>query len=314
MDQQNWTSICPPLKTYFLHVQRNVHYDNYLLAVFTVNILSSIAATFSNFVVIVTFLKTASLQTPSNLLIFGLAISDFGAGVLVIPAFCLYKFSEFKRDVDYYCHSGFVFSSGITAFGTTSFLTLTVITADRFLAVHLHLRYKEFVTTNRYIITLIFIWCICIVCISFRLPFYNQDIVIVSTILMVLMVILNAFFIFKISRVIHKHSVQIQAQEQSVQQNITVDLPRYKKSVNTMYYVIGAFMMCYVPFAIVMIWISIDKYFSFEKRCIVTIGETLLLLNSALNPVIYCWRIQEIRAASWHLLRGVWTQSESPTV
>ena len=108
----------------------------------------------------------------------------------------------------------------------------------------------------------------------------------------------------KISRVIRKHSEQMHAQQQQQQQTMR----HHQKSVNIMYYIIGTFTVCYLPsyvFYIVDYGLraaGIDTS-RIEYHYAGHLANTLVLLNSALNPIIYCWRIEEIRQALVKLFR-----------
>jgi hypothetical protein len=307
--RMNWTSLCPPLITYFLHSARNYHYDIFLISAFALNAMTAILASRSNFVVIYTILRTASLQTPSNILILGLAVSEFCSSVIPLPFFSLYKLFEYKRDAASYCLAGMVYITSGTTLALISFITLTAITADRFLAVKLHLRYQELVTTKRYVITLILIWVICLSAVVLRMFAYGVTFLLLTTITFVSLLVLNGYFIVRISKVMRRHSRQIQAQEQSMQQSI--NMPTYKKSVNTMYYVIGSFVLCYIPFAVALFVIYVIPQFKLEIRTYFTVTETHVMFNCALNPMIYCWRIKELRDNCWRLLSRLWKKPEN---
>lgn len=298
-------SHCPPLTTYFDHIPRNSNYDIFLLAIFTINIVIAIFATCSNLVIIGTILRTKSLQTASNILLLGLAISDFFVGVLTVPSFCLYKFSAYLRNLKAYCIGGI----GYFIFGTTlamvSFATLTVITADRFLAVHLHLRYKEFVTVKLYIVILVSIWILSSIGTLLRMLLFDFYFLVFTVTLYLILLILNAFFLYQIAKVIRRHTHQINAQS-NASSNSTMEMPTFKKSVNTMYFIVIAFILCYAPLAFFLVFISImTSDIVLTNRCLFSIGETFLFLNSALNPVIYCWRIEDIRNTSLSLLKSL---------
>jgi hypothetical protein len=268
-----------------------------------VNALIVIMATGLNLLIVLTFVKTTSLrETPSNLLVLCLAISDFGVGVIAQPIFITQLFAQLTRNVSLYMKARVVWSFFGLFLAAASFLTLTAITADRYLAFRLHLRYKELVTTRRYGIVIIFIWIASLVTGLYRLKFEVQTTRVLFFVIYIALLIINAFFLIKISQVIHRHSVQIQAQQQSTQQSI--DMPRYKKSVNTMYFVIGAFCLCYIPYLIFrmrqVIW---NNSIMINWLITHTIIVTLSTLNSVLNPVIYCIRVGEIRTAVCTLLR-----------
>ncbi|XP_031552516.1 G-protein coupled receptor 3-like [Actinia tenebrosa] len=193
----------------------------------------------------------------------------------------------------------------LTIIATSSFLILTTITIDRFLALRLHLRYQEIATRRRCFITLF-----CIFVFSIAVGLCKELIEKKGTLIRVLTIIsvfsflsllfLNAYLIFEISRVIRRHSVQIHSQQQSVKQSI--DMPRYKKSVNTMYYVIGAFVLCYVPYAIVFAAITAINVSPTNAAYAMATVETLVMLNGVLNPIIYCWRIKELREKAMKML------------
>jgi hypothetical protein len=144
----------------FLDESRSQHYDIFLFAVIVINALAAFFAICCNFVVVYIISKTPSLQTPSNILILGLAISDFIVGILSQPFFCLAKYFYVARDIDLFCTTVKVYDSSVNSLGTVSFLTLSAITADRYLAVYLHLRYLELVTVRRYGIVLVCIWSV----------------------------------------------------------------------------------------------------------------------------------------------------------
>ncbi|XP_020916577.1 melanocyte-stimulating hormone receptor-like [Exaiptasia diaphana] len=264
------------------------------ISLISINALSSVVACVLNFLIIATFIKTSSMWTPSYILIVSLAFSDLGVGALVQPVFCVNLFATMKA-----CPSLFDMSSDITqksgwVLVFSSFLTITAITIDRFLALNLHLRYQELVTTQRSLTAVIFIW---ILGLSGLLTQWFHIAEIIYPSVVATLVILNITLMVKISRAVSKHSATIHAQEQAVQGSL--DLPGYKKTVNTMYYIMGTLAVCYVP-------VVSEKIISFViKRSAIAwyLTYTIMLINSALNPVIYFWRIQDMRNALLQLFR-----------
>jgi Na+-transporting methylmalonyl-CoA/oxaloacetate decarboxylase gamma subunit len=179
-----------------------------------------------------------------------------------------------KVKVSLFCTARTFYMTSVWTLGTISFLTLTAITVDRFLAVHLHLRYQELVTTKLYSLIVFLIWVLSLFIGIFRMFVETGgNILTVGVIIFIFLLILNVYIHIKISRVIHRHTVQIQAQQQAAQQSI--DMPRYKKSVNTMYYVIGAFVLCYVPHFVSLAVLAVVKEWTYAIRCLL---ELLMLM------------------------------------
>lgn len=156
---------------------------------------------------------------------------------------------------------------------------------------------------------MIWTFCMTVAIIRLEITSPHKHTLFLSTAIFIVVVLSNIYFILKIALVIRKHSSQIHAQEQSTQQNI--NMPRYRKSVNTMYYiVIGVYALCYVPFLIILLIQGIvgqveyqnsQKLFSMQL-----VSSTLVMFNGVLNPIIYYWRIKELRSGTTRLLRKMW--------
>lgn len=140
-----------------LLLQRSNAYDDFLLTFIIFNCGISIFATFSNITVIYAIWRTPLIQTPSNILILGLSIADLGVGLVTQPAFYLRGIFKLQNQFELFCAAAIVYDKSIWIFPAMSFLNLTAIIVDRFLAVHLHLRYQQLVTVRRCCITLVFV-------------------------------------------------------------------------------------------------------------------------------------------------------------
>ena len=77
-----------------------------------------------------------------------------------------------------------------------------------------------------------------------------------------------------------------------------------------MYYVIGAFVVCYVPAAAALFMIAL---FAMTKDIgiLYSLAISLVMSNSIINPIIYCWRIEDMRNAAKRLLQGICTRNEN---
>jgi len=252
--------------------------------------------------------KTTSLRTPSYILILSLAISDFGVGVLLQPAYFSLLFAQSTINVPLLIISASIISKVFLPLVAASLLTVTAVTIDRFLAIHMHLRYQELVTTKRSCVVVITILIISLSCGLFYSMVKHTAVEMVNVILIFFVVLLNIFLMLKIYRFLRRQSAQIQAQQQSAQP--TINMQRYKRSVNTMYYITGVFVLCYCPTLFTYITFLVTRKTGIELFILYILTYTLLVLNSLLNPVIYFWRIQEMRNAVVQLMRSVRCQCQ----
>ncbi|CAH3022698.1 unnamed protein product [Porites evermanni] len=113
-----------------------------------------------NIVTIHVLRKTPSLPKTLKTLLFSLTISDLLVGLLVEPLHIVLLVKEMHQDT-----SSKVYTTMLTAFlimvnflSSASFFSVVAISADRFLAIYLHLRYQELVTSKRVFIGTISIW------------------------------------------------------------------------------------------------------------------------------------------------------------
>ena len=70
-----------------------------------------------------------------------------------------------------------------------------------------------------------------------------------------------------------------------------------------MVYIVGIFIVCYIPVLCVRIAYKFEGYTSSVKTANLC-AFTVVFLNSSLNPVVYCWRNTDIRRA----VKEVWSQ------
>ena len=79
-------------------------------------------------------------------------------------------------------------------------------------------------------------------------------------------------------------------------QAIPLNIARYRKAVYSALWVQGTLVVCYLPFVIVgalasQRGISLSVYLAWQFT------GALVLLNSSLNPLLYCWKMREVRKA-----------------
>lgn len=270
------------------------------------NALSSVIATFGNALVIVAVSKTASLHTPQYILLCCLSTTDFLVGLIAQPLNIVFKVSEVNSgSFDTYCTSGTAFYLVATCLAAVSFVTITAVSVDRYLAIHLHLRYSVFVTHKRVLLALVGVWSVGIFLMGSW--FWNISVCRQAEIIIIIScLVVTSFNYGRIQRVVHRHHTQIrnqiQASASSGNQVSQICMARYKKSVKSMLCVYCTVLLCYAPFLCSMVVIQV-----YGRNPVLHVASnlalTVLLINSSLNPFVYCLKMREIRVAVLQVLR-----------
>jgi len=265
-----------------------------------VNIIANVSlmltATLGNFSILLSFALVSSLHSTSNYLLFGLALTDLAVGIVVHPLYISVLYSLYNNSTPH-CHVVAVYSIATSALAGISLLYITIIGADRYLAIRLNLRYKEYVTEKRINITQIVTWVTSALLSLVWLEGFHVYSTFAAVIVAISLLLTFAVYT-KLCVVVRRHKAQIRSQE--VSQLSQVEISRLKKlrksSVNTMY-VFFTFLLCYLPFFVAT---AINNMSDPPKKITVIAYEfttTLMLSNSSLNPLMYCLRLREFRSA-----------------
>ena len=243
-----------------------------------------------NTLVLAVIIRTPSIRSPSMIMLCSLAVSDLLVGLIAQPLFIADEL--IKKNLVLYRVSAMI---GFSACGV-SLATITLISIDRFLAVQYHMRYATLVRQSRVISIIVMIWLFTFVCSGFHI-WNNVLHHLLSAIYIAICLILSTFCYVRIYLTVHHHRSQIQAQQQAVQCRFAEQntrMMRLKRSaLNTFLFYI--FMIaCYFP-AYVLLMIFGLGYMEWATEW--TITSTVVFMNSSINPILYCWRLRELRVA-----------------
>ena len=179
--------------------------------------------------------------------------------------------------------------------------TLTAISVGRLLALLLGLRYRQVVTLKRTYVIVITIWFIFTVlsAIWFWKPLIDLWCI---NIVISLCLLTSIFSYTKIFLTLRHHQNEVQDHVQQSNQTNQLNTARYKKAVFTAIWLQLTLIACYLPCAVAEafranIGLSASLY---NVRICTT---TLVYLNSSLNPILYCWKLNEIRQAAKNTIR-----------
>ena len=117
----------------------------------------------------------------------------------------------------------------------------------------------------------------------------------------------TASFYFKIFLAVRHHSNQIHVLQAQLAQHNEGDIAnaaRERKAAVGIFYVYLVFLICYLP--------STCAWIIFRSAGPSTIlfqfglsADTLIYLNSSLNPLIYSWKMRHVRHAIMEILRNI---------
>ena len=276
-------------------IREGKHYQLTCLSV--INGFLSITAFLGNTLILVALHKESSLHAPSKLLFRTLATTDLCVGIIQEPLVVIalistvierWNICRFAYDGTYVI--GFILCS-------VSLYTLTAISVDRLLALLLGLRYRQVVTLKRIYVTVTLSWVLSIV--GSAMYFLNHEITLwFITIGLPLCLVISLFSYAKIFFILRHQQTQVQNHVHQGQpsQTVPLNIARYRKTVSSALWVQLALGVCYLPYGIAMVLNTQKKLTAsvlLARECTVT----LVYLNSSLNPILYCWKIREVRQA-----------------
>ncbi|XP_078344065.1 putative G-protein coupled receptor 45 [Oculina patagonica] len=285
------------------------------VATCVINAIISPVAVAGNSLILVAIYKKPSLRTPSYILLGGLAITDFFMGLLTLPA------STVSTVLVESLHKGsprLCLMTGIFVNGIGSYLGFITIFVISFMSVErwLHMSRNSTITVPRVFKAYMVICLLPIPFISARLVqsldgcIFNKIDAIEGIVVFVCLLITTVFY-FKVFQIIRRHQLQIQANQpaQAFGQT-TIDFTKYKKSVVMLLYILALFAVCYLPSAVFLEVMLFYQDFQLTEQISITANvlSTLYFLSSALNPLLYCWRIRDLRISVKQLLMKIFQQ------
>ena len=263
----------------------------------------SVTAIAFNAVAILALRRTLALPKNFKLLLLSMAISDVGVGLLVQPLYVAKTVASQTSLIvsSYYMVTNFLCVASLTG--------VTALAADSFLAIHLHLRYHEFVTYKRIVCVLILIWISSAVIGLLPLLSILVGFAFVPIITIVGLVVIAIFYL-KMYLAVKYHTEQIAAMQASdggeINEEMQLNAEKRKKAAVTIFCVYLVLMICYLPNLIIACIALADKTFT-TSQYMTAFSDLLVFLNSSLNPLIYCWRMRYIRHAVKNMLVNIFS-------
>lgn len=258
----------------------------------------------ANVMVFIAVLRKSQLRTIANTSILCLAFADLLVGLVVQPAYLVYQASKMENPQRFPCTELLVYSFTGASCICFSFLTLTLITLERYVAVFYPYRYTQLVTSRRIVITnsaMWLSWIVLIVALRFQYGVNSSHEITAFSFVIIANFMLTIFVYFRVFRLVRRCTAQVGAQIH--QQNQTTDAQEAKAS-KTVALITGALFLCYTPtFCATVVDQTGRLSPELLYHVLYPLGETAVLFNSLLNPIIYVWRTEGIRRSLLEVLR-----------
>lgn len=267
------------------------NYRNFVIGISIINGLLSPVAVVANVFILFSLWKTFSLHSVSNILVASLAMADLCVGLLLQP---MLVYLMNTRLVATFC----------VVFEIQMFLAYLFTAA---VAIHWPLRYHELVTSKRVASVVFQLWVFQIlISLIIWCAVGRYSILAILSVAGALCCTLVICYSYKtIWKIIRRHQWQIQTEQPINQEQNAFDLLKYKAKTFTSLMVLKLFVLCYLPY----LCVELKKLTRRGHKSIYVVEYsvlvTIVFANSSLNPLIYFWRIKDLRRAALSTLRSL---------
>ena len=259
-----------------------------------------------------TIWKNASLRTPSYILLCGLALTDLYTGLITQPftvAFQLLCLDSIKGVAKQLAFKRYALAFSAGAGSYTMHLTLLLImlmSVERWLYMTHH---RSLLTVCRScfivaVLALLLLPVAVLRCVSIlKIASSPYDVTKeISFILLLSCLIVTPFTYFKVFWIIRRHRRQVQDNRPT--QNFgqpSINLAKYNKSVFLILSIIALPLLGYLPFLVFVVLSFLYNYS--ELNLVLKTAVMVSFFPSSLNPILYIWRMKDIRDGVRQLIK-----------
>ncbi|XP_046730098.1 trace amine-associated receptor 13c-like [Silurus meridionalis] len=255
-----------------------------------------------NMIVIISVLHFKQLHTPTNMLVFSLAVSDFLVGVIFIPSMLIWTIESCWIFGTGVCISLWLICSFLTV---VSIYNVALISVDRYVALSHPFFYTNTISMRMMCTVVYCNWCVClaysITFYYFNMSFMNfllcpgECFFIVNDVWTVIDLVIT--FIFPLSVIIilysrvfliaKKHATAIRELNNHTRpqtQKITShSMKSERKAAKVLGILVAVFLACLLPYFIYTLLGDVIKLQTETSQIVIIV----LYLNSTINPFIY---------------------------
>ena len=274
---------------------RNVPEEVSFIITIIINIISCPFTVLLNVLVIMAVKRRPRLQTNTNILLACLAATDVLTGCIVQPSFivwksiCLLDLPIDSTEIKYFN------SFALRALSVCSSLQLVLVTCERLIAIKFTVDYPYLVTKRNIKVAEIVVWAFLFI--SELVRYLSNSVFIRRAHNLIVSLELTFCILFIVSvyvilyRETRRHKKKIKTQQ--LPQEEMERFFKESKALKTTVLVVSAVVICFLPIAVT---VSLKRMMTGkEYDAVWPLVRTFGMLNSLLNPLIYCLRQKEMR-------------------
>ncbi|KAK9968606.1 hypothetical protein ABG768_002922 [Culter alburnus] len=267
----------------------------------------SVFTVFLNLLVIISIAHFKQLHTPTNVLIFSLAVADLIVGLIVMPVQGIKLIEPCWYFGEIFCS---IFPYILYVVTTASLGNLIIISVDRYIAVNDPLRYPSRVNINRAVFSIVVNWvfssiysffllyeyllypeknvtCIGKCVLFIKLGYIITDVLVtlVTPCCLIISLYLKICLVAK-HQAEHINSLRDQKAKSE------------KKAARTLGVVVMVYLLCWIPYYLAALTLGQDTGDSF----VINLMYWILCMNSCMNPLIYAMFYRWFRLSAKYIL------------